>query len=238
VHDATFWQPIGHGRASQAFADAQWGRVRTFTPGLLPAPGKPPFDSPTDPAYRKAAIGVIRATASRTTAAKVGASPLAWNLAADALPPVTLTTDLHRLVVLNGALNDAAVAVWRAKRAYQAPRPISMVRYLAFTDQLPLVPGLVKLGRGQTLVRSRGRWIPGAQWTPLASTPASPGWVSEQSAYAFAANEVLTALAGRSFEREAVRASDAALGNGIETPADDLAGRRLGIAVARRALAP
>jgi hypothetical protein len=238
VHDATFWQPLAHGRTTQSFVDAQWGHVHTFTAGGLPAAGPPPFDSGTDPAYRKAALGVIRATASRTAAAKVDVSPAAWNLAADALPPVALKEDLHRLVVLNGALNDAAVAVWRTKRTYQAPRPISMIRYLAFTDRLPLVPGLVKLEHGQTLVRSRGRWIPGAQWTPLAATPASPGWVSEQSAFAFAANEVLTALTGRSFEHEAARVSAAALANGIETPADAAAGRTLGIAVARRALAP
>jgi hypothetical protein len=238
VHDATFWQPLAHGRSSQTFVDAQWGRVHTYAAARLPAPGPPPFDSATAAAYRRAALGVIRATASRTTAARGDASPLRWNLAVDALPPVRLAEDLHRLVVLNGALNDAAVAVWRAKRAYQAPRPISMIRYLAFTDQLPLVQGLVKLGSDGLLVRSRGRWLPGARWTPLASTPASPGWVSEQSAFAFAANAVLTALTGRSFEREAERASEAALANGIETPADAAAGRTLGIAVGRRALAP
>ncbi|HEX6788853.1 MAG TPA: FG-GAP-like repeat-containing protein [Gaiellaceae bacterium] len=238
VHDATFWQPLSLGRTGQPFSDSQWGRVRTFTAGTLPAPGPPPFDSATTSAYRRAALGVIRATAPRTTRASGDASPLAWNLAADALPPVPLTEDLHRLVVLNGALNDAAVAVWRAKRAYQAPRPISMIRYLAFTGQLPLVPGLVELSHGQTLVRSRGRWVPGAQWAPLGSTPASPGWVSEQSTFAFAANEVLTALTGRSFEHDAERASSAALANGIETPVDDAAGRALGTAIGKRALAP
>jgi hypothetical protein len=238
VHDATFWQPLGHGRTSQTFVNAQWGHVRTFAAEQPVDPGPPPFSAPTARAYKQAAIDVIRVTASRTTEARVDSSPGAWNLAYDALSQAGLAEDLHRLVVLNGALNDAAVAVWRAKRTYQAPRPISMIRYLAFENQLPLVPGLIERSHGQTLVRARGRWIQGARWTPLASTPASPGWVSEQSAFAFAANEVLTALTGRSFEREAVRASDSALGNGIETPADDLAGRKLGIVVARRALAP
>ena len=238
VHDATFWQPLAIGRTTQTFTDAQWGHVRTFAAGRLPAPGRPPFSAPTARAYKQAAVDVIRATASRTSALKGDASPAAWNLAYDALPPAGLVQDLHRLVVLNGALNDAAVAAWRAKRAYQAPRPISMIRYLAFENGLPLVPGLIERSHGETLVRSRGRWIPGARWTPLASTPASPAWVSEQSAFAFAANEVLTALTGHSFEREAVRASDAALGNGIETPADNAAGRKLGIAVGRRALTP
>jgi hypothetical protein len=45
-------------------------------------------------------------------------------------------------------------------------------------------------------------------------------------------------LTGRSFEREAERVSKAALENGIETPADAVAGRKLGVAVGRRALAP
>ena len=105
-------------------------------------------------------------------------------------------------------------------------------------DQVLLVDFCDARGHGRTLVRSHGRWIPGARWTPLASTPASPGWVSEQSAFAFAANEVLTALSGRSFEREATRASGAALANGIETPADELAGRKLGVAIGKQALAP
>jgi hypothetical protein len=238
VHDATFWQPLGYGRATQAFVDAQWGHVRTFGAEPPIDPGPPPFSAPTARTYKQAAVDVIRLTASRNTAATGDSSPAAWNLAYDALPPTSLAQDLHRLVVLNGALNDAAVAVWRAKRVYQAPRPISMIRYLAFENQLPLVPGLIERSHGQTLVRSRGHWIPGARWTPLASTPASPGWVSEQSAFAFAANEVLTALTGRSFERDALRASDAALVNGIETPADELAGRRLGREAGRRALAP
>ena len=249
VHDATFWQPLALGQIAahgltpipatiQTFADAQWGRVRTFEAGRLVDPGPPPFNDPTARAYVQAAVGVIRATASRRAAAKGSSSPLAWNLVADSLPPAALAVDLHRFVVLNGALNDAAVAVWRAKRTYQAPRPISMIRYLAFGQQLPLVPGLIERSHGQLLVRSRGRWVPGASWTPLASTPASPGWVSEQSAFAFAANEVLTALTGRSFDREAERASAAAVANGIETRADDVAGRRLGTAIGRRALAP
>src|SRR5262249_19519867 len=55
VHDATFWQPLAHGRTTQAFVDAQWGRVRTFTSGRLPAPSPPPVDSATAGAYRRAA---------------------------------------------------------------------------------------------------------------------------------------------------------------------------------------
>jgi hypothetical protein len=249
VHDATFWQPLALGEIAehglgpvpakiQQFADAQWGRVRLSPGGYAISPGPPPFRSASARSYTKAAVAVIRNTASRATAAKGESSPASWNLAYDALPPAALGQDVRRLVVLNGALNDAAVAVWRAKRAYQAPRPISMIRYLAFNNRLPLVSGLVERSHGQTLVRSRGRWVPGARWAPLAATPPSPGWVSEQSAFAFAASTVLTALTGRSFERQAERMSAAALANGIETPADAAAGRKLGTEIGTRALTP
>jgi hypothetical protein len=249
AHDATFWQPLALGEVSahglgripakiQQFADPQWGHVKTFAAAPLADPGPPAFRATSSRAYRQSAIDVLRITASRTTAARRDSSPAAWNLAYDALPPAGLAQDVHRLVVLNGALNDTAVAVWRAKRTYQAPRPISMIRYLAFDNRLPLVPGLVERKHGQTLVRSRGRWIPGSRWTPLTATPPSPGWVSEQSAFAFAANEVLTALTKRSFERQAEQASAAALANGIETPADAAAGRELGTAIGRKALTP
>ena len=169
-------------------------------------------------------------------------------------------------LALNGALNDAAVATYGVKRTYQSPRPISMIRYLAFQGQssdpkapsynaegLPLVPGLIELvtkqssaaGKshealaadiGQVAVLSQGRWVLGARWTPPAATPASPGWVAEGSAFAAAAGDVLTALTGRSFEREAALLGRAGVAAGIETPADEEAGRRLGAVVGRRAL--
>jgi hypothetical protein len=38
----------------------------------------------------------------------------------------------------------AAVAAWGAKRHYDSARPISMIRYLAARNELPLVPGLIE----------------------------------------------------------------------------------------------
>ncbi len=152
--------------------------------------------------------------------------------------------------VLNGALNDAAVATWGAKRAYQSPRPISMIRYLAFqgqssdrngpsynADGLPLVPGLIELvtkassapGQrhaalaadvGQVAVLSGGRWVLGSRWAPPVQTPASPGWVSETSAFAYAADGVLSRLTGRSFGARAALLSASGVRDGIQTPPD------------------
>jgi hypothetical protein len=166
----------------------------------------------------------------------IGTSPLAWNRVAAANAPRSQAEDARFYLALNGALNDAAVATWRAKRANTAPRPISMIRYLAFNGKLPLVPGLTKLDHGRVLVLSGGKWLPGASWSPPAPTPASPGYAAEGSAFAYAANEVLTAFVGRSFSRRAEAASEAGLARGIDLPIDLGAGRKIGVAAGKAAL--
>jgi hypothetical protein len=55
-----------------------------------------------------------------------------------------LEWDVKLYFALNGGLHDAAVAAWGAKRRYDSARPISMIRYLAARDELPLEPGLVE----------------------------------------------------------------------------------------------
>jgi hypothetical protein len=45
---------------------------------------------------------------------------------------------------LNAAMHDAAIAAWGAKRFYDYIRPISSIRYLGQTDQLPEIPGLIE----------------------------------------------------------------------------------------------
>jgi hypothetical protein len=55
-----------------------------------------------------------------------------------------LEWDVKLYFALNGGLHDAAVAGWGAKRRYDSARPISMIRYLAARDELPLEPGLVE----------------------------------------------------------------------------------------------
>jgi hypothetical protein len=245
VHDATFWQPLALGVKAtsgggsvpanvQTFVDSQWGRVRTFA-GRVDA-GAPPFSDPSSAAYKQGAIAVIRATAGKGVPA-VDSSPLAWEARAVAVAPESLATDLRLYTRVSGALNDAAVSAWSAKRSYQAPRPISMIRYLAFNNQLPLVPGLVRRVGSTTQVRSGGRWIDGAAWTPPVATPASPGWVAEGSAFAYAASTVLAKLTGHAFAAAAARAASAGVAEGIQTPADEAAGRGLGAKVGSAALA-
>jgi hypothetical protein len=69
-----------------------------------------------------------------------------------------LEWDVKMYFALNGAVHDAAVAAWGAKRHYDSVRPISMIRYLSGRGQssdpdgpaydpdgLPLEPGLVEI---------------------------------------------------------------------------------------------
>jgi FG-GAP-like repeat/ASPIC and UnbV len=242
VHDATFWQPLALGLKAapggavpadvQSFVGAQWGHVKGFAPGPPVDPGKPPIGIPSDAAYRQAAIAVIRATSQPMTP-QPDASPAAWAAFADSLPSSGLVHDVRLDLALDGALEDAAIATWGAKRTYQSPRPISMIRYLAFNKQLPLVPGLVEMRSGEVYVLSQGRWIRGAKWSPPAPTPASPGWVSEASAFAYAAKEILGAPAAH----RAALAADSGLARGIQVPADDAAGAKIGAEVGKQARA-
>jgi hypothetical protein len=153
--------------------------------------------------------------------------------------------DTRLFLGLNAALNDAAVATWGAKRTYEPPRPISMIRYLAFqgqstdlmganysADGLPLVPGLIELRNSKLEVLSHGRWILGAAWSPPVATPASPGGVAEGSAFAYAAGNVLQALTGHSYAHQIRAASRAPVADGIDVPSDVTAGRKIGERVA------
>jgi hypothetical protein len=235
VHDPTVWQPLARSHVVQSFVGSQWGRVRTFA-GLTRATVAP-FASATSTAYETAALAAIRATAPAHLPAQVDTSPLAWNAIAAAHAPGRLLADARLYLAVNAALNDAAASAWNAKRTSAAPRPISMIRYLAFNGLLPLVAGLTEKRGATILVRSAGRWIDGARWISPEPTPASPGGVSEGSAFAWAASSVLGSLTGTSFSADAARLGAAGLAGGIDTPAAERAGRLLGQAVGARVLA-
>jgi hypothetical protein len=230
VHDATFWQPLALSQVSprgsgtvpadvQTFTGSQWGAVRTFAGKV--AIGPPALGDPAGGRYRRAAMAVIRATARPKQ--RVEVSPVGLNAS---LPSRGLRADVELDLKLNAALNDAAVSVYGAKRAYQAPRPISMIRYLAFNHELPLVAGLTRNRGGVVEVRLGGRWVRGDRWTPPSPTPASPGYPSAPAAYAAAAARVL----GHAPTPDGVA-------QGIELPQDAAAGRTIGARAASRVLA-
>jgi ASPIC and UnbV len=260
VEDATFWQPLALGTIQphsltaapadvQSFVGAEWGHVRSFAlprsrRGLPLDPGASLLGDPSGRAYKRAAVAVLRATSGSGAAPQIW-SPLTWNSLAVREAPANLAKDVRLYLGLNGALNDAAVATWGAKRAYQPPRPISMIRYLAFqgqssdrkqadysVDGLPLVPGLIELRGGKLEALSGGHWMDGAAWSPPIATPASPGGVAEGSAFAYAAGGVLAALTGHSHASQIRDASTAPVAAGIDVPSDVTAGRTLGERVA------
>ena len=215
----------------QTFVGSQWGGVKTFAGKVGVA--APTLGDPDGAAYRAAAIAAIRASAVASPSANVDASPAGWNAALDRLPDSDLRSDVETDVALNAALNDVAVSAYGAKRTYQAPRPISMIRYLAFNSRLPIVAGLTRRVGKTTQVRLDGRWVRGDRWAPPAPTPASPGYPSTNAAFAAAAEAVL----GKAFAVQAARAETAGVEQGIELAADVEAGRQLGSAVAKRVLA-
>ena len=259
VEDATFWQPLALGKIQphnslvaepadvQSFEGAEWGQVHSFAlpssrRGLPIDPGASPLGDPSGGAYKQAAVAVLRATSAKQGPSQ-SLSPAGWNQLARGSG--NLGKDVRLYFGLNAALNDAAVATWGAKRAYQAPRPISMIRYLAFqgqssdrklphysADGLPLVPGLVELRDGKVEVLSQGAWVDGSAWSPPVATPASPGGVAEGSAFAYAAGRVLSALTGHSYASQIHEASTAPVADGIDVPSDVTAGRAIGKRVA------
>jgi hypothetical protein len=244
VRDATFWQPLALGTirphsltpapsSVQTFVGAEWGHVRTFALSRAQRGFRVELPDPSSPAYKQAAVAVLRATSGKGAAPRTW-SPVDWNLLAAREAPGDLAKDVGLYLGLNGALNDAAVATWGAKRTSIAPRPISMIRYLAFQrpSGLPVVPGLIEHRGGKTEVLWHGHWIDGAAWSPPVATPSSPGGVAEGSAFAYAAGKVLAALTGRSYASQIGAASEAPLADGIDVPSDVTAGRTLGERVA------
>jgi hypothetical protein len=240
VHDASFWQPLALAQVSprgsgavpaavQSFVGSQWGGVRTFA-GKVAVPA-PNGDDPDGIAYKSAAIAAIRATADAPSSSNIDPSPAGWNAALDDSRR-DLRADVEVDLALNAALNDVAVAAYGAKRTYQTPRPISMIRYLAFNGRLPIVAGLTRRIGRTTEVRLAGRWVRGDRWAPPAPTPASPGYPSTNAAFAAAARAVL----GQAFDARAASAERIGVDQGTELATDVSAGKQLGARVARRVL--
>jgi ASPIC and UnbV/FG-GAP-like repeat len=180
-----------------------------------------------------------------------------WNTIANTVSDEVATGDrlewdVKLYFALNGALHDAAVAAWGAKRRYETARPISMIRWLAAEGKLPR-----RVRSWLGTVRTED-WLPYQR--PTFVTPAFPGYVSGHSTFSRAAAEVLTAATGTPFfpgglfewrvphgslttsegpSRDIVlqwatyydAADDAGISRlygGIHIPADDFGGRKLG----------
>ena len=97
-----------------------------------------------------------------------------------------LDEDVRLFFALTGALLDAGIACWDAKRAYDSVRPITAIRFL-FAGREVLAWG----GPGQGTRRVRGE-----DWQPYIATPPFPEYVSGHSTFSAAAATVLARFTG------------------------------------------
>jgi hypothetical protein len=97
-----------------------------------------------------------------------------------------LDEDVRLFFALTGALLDAGIACWDAKRAYDSVRPVTAIRFL-FAGREVLAWG----GPGQGTRRIRGE-----QWQPYIATPPFPEHPSGHSTFSAAAAAVLARFTG------------------------------------------
>ena len=123
---------------------------------------------------------------------KVGPHPALERRVGGAGEPLDpLAFDVLAYLALGGAMHDAAIAAWSAKGAYDYPRPVSAIRYLAGLEGpgegLPLVPGRIeRVGPSDPLAGDGGEHVgkvkllawrgPDAITFPVLDT-AGVGWI-------------------------------------------------------------
>jgi uncharacterized protein DUF6851/vanadium-dependent haloperoxidase-like protein len=124
-----------------------------------------------------------------------------------------LDEDVRLFFALTGALLDAGIACWDAKRTYDSVRPVTAIRFL-FAGQEVLAWG----GPGQGTRRIRGE-----DWQPYLATPPFPEFPSGHSTFSAAAAAVLARFTGS--DRFGASATVAAGSSQVEpgtTPAADV----------------
>jgi membrane-associated phospholipid phosphatase len=98
--------------------------------------------------------------------------------------------DAKMFLALTGALLDASIAAWDAKRAYDSVRPITAVREL-YRGRTVLAWG--GPGRGTRAIRGED-WLP--YQPPTVVTPPFAEYVSGHSTFSAASAEVLASFTG------------------------------------------
>jgi hypothetical protein len=123
-----------------------------------------------------------------------------------------LDGDVKLLFALAGALLDASIACWDAKRTYDSVRPVTAVHFLFAGQEVSAWAGP---GQGT-------RRIPGERWQPYLATPPFAEHVSGHSTFSAAAATVLARFTGS--DRFGARVTVPAGSSRIEagTPAADV----------------
>ena len=199
--DPNHWQPIRAANGTvQKFLSPYWGLITPFamTSGSQFRPGPQPQSGTW--LYDQRMADVITLNTTLDDRAKVSAEfwndppgsvtpPGHWNEFAQDISTRdkhSLDDDVKMFFALNAVELDASIAVWEAKRFYDAIRPISAVRYW-YTGQK--VVGWDGAGNGIIT-------IDGSQWTPWIPTPAHPEFPSGHSAFSSAAASILRKFTG------------------------------------------
>lgn len=205
--------------SDQVFLGPHWGAVRPFalTSGDQFRPPAPPQLGSAEPytdalgnaltndeAYRQQVAQLMEISANLTDEQKIIAEfwadgprsetpPGHWNALAHGISyrdHHTLDDDIKMFFALNGAVFDASITAWDAKRAYDYVRPISAIR---------------NLYAGQTIQAWGGpnqgaQTIPAEAWLPYQAldfvTPAFAEYTSGHSTFSAASAEVLTRFTG------------------------------------------
>ena len=211
VLDADRWQPLRlPSGAVQAFATPHWYRV---TPFALRSAAQFRPDGPVahvdergrpDRAYVRQARQALRDSRELDDRSK-SIAEYWWDGPSTELPPGhwcllaqyvsrrdrhSVDQDAKMFLALTGALLDASIAAWDAKRAYDSVRPITAVREL-YRGRTVLAWG--GPGRGTRAIRGED-WLP--YQPPTVITPPFAEYVSGHSTFSAASAEVLASFTG------------------------------------------
>ncbi|MCB0209672.1 MAG: vanadium-dependent haloperoxidase [Anaerolineae bacterium] len=203
----------------QAFLTPHWGAVKPFalTSGDQFRPPAPPQQGSNEPytdalghtmlsdeAYRRQFNEVLMFNSTLTDEMKCIAEywadgprsetpPGHWNALAHGISyrdRHTIADDVKLYLALNGALFDASISAWDAKRAYDSVRPASAIRHMYYGQFIRAWAG----------PNNGSQQILGEQWQPYQAltfvTPAFPEYVSGHSTFSAAAAEILTRFTG------------------------------------------
>lgn len=210
INDPNSWQPLSvpdgkGGFTVQIYTTPQWGLVTPFAmtkpSQFLPSVGPARYPSP---AYTLQANQLINISANLTDEQKVIAEYWADN-SGTVLPPGhwcniaqyvsnrdkhTLDDDVKLFFALSGAMLDASIACWDAKRHYNSVRPITAIHFLYKGKKIRAWAG-PGLGTAE---------INGEDWQPYQAanvvTPAFPEFVSGHSTFSAAAATILRNFTG------------------------------------------
>lgn len=209
VADPNRWQPLavvdGSRVIIQSYTTPHWGLVTPFAlisaSQLRPAEGPPRYP---DPRYKEEADEVLALSAGLTDYHKVIAEHFADGPASE-FPPGhwalyaqfvsrrdghTLDEDAKMFFALGNGLLDASIAAWDAKRHYDSPRPVTVIRFLYAGQQ---VQGWGGPGQG-TVTMNGENWRP--YQVPNVVTPPFPEFFSGHSVFSATGAEILKLLTG------------------------------------------